>query len=225
MKGFVLSLLTCLVLSFPVFSQAIPVTGSLAKNFSILDYDGPGIGTLRNCNMANIDCHSDRDCVQTRNCTPTMNCSPTRNCEFSKSHDTRNCNSCLLRAPRICILGGCSGGQCVQRGNDPICEAAKASQNAAYEAAYSGRKADCERLKTQDKIGCEAKKSNIKADCERLKEQKKQQCKIEKASEKLLCEVDKKAKGVDCERVKSQQMLAGEFWEAAIQEADRKSVV
>lgn len=38
---------------------------------------------------------------------------------------TEGCRACLLRAPRVCIFGSCSGGQCVQRGNDPVCEARK----------------------------------------------------------------------------------------------------
>ena len=43
------------------------------------------------------------------------------------NHDTRDCSVCLLR-----VLG-----HCTQRGNDPVCEAAKAAQNAAYSVEFA----------------------------------------------------------------------------------------
>lgn len=97
----------------------------------------------------------------TVDCTPTRDCTPKRSCDFRKSHDTRNCSACLLRKP----FGGC-----LVRGNDPFCEAAKASQNAAYELDYVARKADCERLKSTEKLSCEAEKSGERALCETGKE-------------------------------------------------------
>ncbi|MEE3079353.1 MAG: hypothetical protein VX341_08470 [Bdellovibrionota bacterium] len=91
------------------------------------------------------------------NCTPTRDCTPTRNCSFHKNKDSRNCSACMVRNP----FGGC-----IIRGNDPICEAAKAAQNAAYEADYALKKADCERIKTLEKQACELEKAGEKALCE-----------------------------------------------------------
>lgn len=97
----------------------------------------------------------------TVDCTPTRDCTPRRSCDFKKSHDTRSCNRCLVKKP---------WGGCLIRGNDPICEAAKAAQNAAYDADYAAKKLDCERLKSQEKLQCEAEKSGEKALCEAGKE-------------------------------------------------------
>ena len=99
-------------------------------------------------------------------CSPDRDCTPKRDCSFEKKRDRRNCSACLLRAPRICAFGGCVGGHCIQRGNDPFCEAAKGAQNAAYEAAYIGRKLDCERIKEQNRIACEVEKATEKGLCE-----------------------------------------------------------
>lgn len=52
------------------------------------------------------------------------------------------------------------------RGNDPVCEAKKAAQNAAYAAS----KVNCEAEKTLIKTRCEVTKTGKKADCERLKQ-------------------------------------------------------
>ena len=116
-----------------------------------------------------------------RNCTPSIDCRPTKDCsqpqvtrDCSQPLDTRDCSACILRHP----LGGC-----LERGNDPFCEAAKASQNALYaanksaceaanasqKAVYASNKLYCETEKLSLKGRCETKKSAIKADCERLK--------------------------------------------------------
>src|SRR5262249_14212034 len=112
-----------------------------------------------------------RDCRRPRNCT--------------HNHDTRNCSACLLRAPRVCAFGGCTGGQCVQSGNDPICEAAKAAQNAAYDAAFNG----CNALGPIIDAECEAEKgtqnglySAAKAECETGKKADGVACEAERAS-------------------------------------------
>ncbi len=97
-----------------------------------------------------IDCTSERDCRQDRDCN------------VSKSHDRRDCRACLLRRPW--------DGGCVQRGNDPFCEAAKAAQNAIYEADYAARKLDCERIKEQNRLVCEGEKATEKGLCEAGKE-------------------------------------------------------
>ena len=162
---------------------------NLARDFPVFDSDGPGIGKFR-------DCTPTMDCTPTRDCTPTQDCTPTRDCDhLPHNHDTRDCNRCLLSV----------FGNCVQRGNDPVCEAEKAAQNAIYDADYAARKADCERIKAQEKVGCEAEKAAWKLDCERIK-----------SEEKLACEADKSAKKLDCERVKESQQLTGEVYEAFI---------
>lgn len=51
-------------------------------------------------------------------------------------------------------------------GNNPLCEAAKASQNAAYQAVVASKKLDCERLKTRSKIECETERNIAKVECE-----------------------------------------------------------
>jgi hypothetical protein len=45
------------------------------------------------------------------------------------------------------------------RGNDPACEAAKASQNQVYAA----QKASCEAQKSAEKLACEAAKAAVEA--------------------------------------------------------------
>lgn len=176
-----------------VVTNPTVIEGTVGRDFDIFDYDGPGIGTLR-------DCTPTKDCIPTRDCSADhIDCTPTRDCNVSRSHDTRNCSACLLRNP----FGGC-----IIRGNDPTCEAAKAAQNAWYDADYARRKLDCERNKLEAKAACEVNKSAWKFDCERIK-----------SSEKLVCEAEKSALKFDCERLKSLQMAAGEIGEACIQEA------
>lgn len=36
------------------------------------------------------------------------------------------CSRCAATAPEVCLFGKCSGGQCIQHFNDPVCEAKKA---------------------------------------------------------------------------------------------------
>jgi hypothetical protein len=69
-----------------------------------------------------------------------LDCTPTLNCE--QLHDDRECNKCL-----VSFFGACQ-----LRGNDPACEAAKASRNGAYAA----EKAQCEAQKASQKSQCEA---------------------------------------------------------------------
>ncbi|MFT3802526.1 MAG: hypothetical protein QM766_15065 [Burkholderiaceae bacterium] len=105
------------------------------------------------------------------NCSSDRVCKSDRQCSFNANRDTRDCSACLLRAPRVCAFGGCVGGQCTLRGNDPFCEAAKAAQNVIYDADANLRKADCDRLRETENATCE----------------------VEKAGEKLLCEAKKEA--------------------------------
>jgi len=55
----------------------------------------------------------------------------------------------LLRSP--------FGNNCVQWGNDPLCEAQKAAQSAVFEAERAARQLDCERLKAQEVAECNAR--------------------------------------------------------------------
>jgi hypothetical protein len=126
---------------------------------------------------SDIACTPTRDCTPNRECTPSGDCTSTRACDLHV--DTRDCSTCLL--PNV-FTGGCS-----QRGNNPVCEAAKAAQNAGYGTA----KATCETQKTTEKATCEAQKSAAKLDCERLKSQEKLQCEAEKTGQRLACETEK----------------------------------
>lgn len=115
-----------------------------------------------------LNCDSDRDCQSKRECS------------FDANHDTRDCDTCLVSRPVLCIPracafggcigGGCTGGGCIQRGNDPICEASKAAQNAIYVADANLRKADCDRLREMETLGCKAEMAGAKLLCEAGKE-------------------------------------------------------
>jgi hypothetical protein len=169
----------------------------LAHDFSVFDTDGPGIGKFR-------DCTPTKDCTPTRDCTPTDDCTPTRSCNITGKKDTRDCSRCLLSV----------FGHCVQPGNDPVCEAAKALQNVKYQAECAAKKLDCERLKTTEKLACEANKAAKKADCERIK-----------AQDKLICVADKTAQKLDCERLKEVQKVGGEVVEAAIHYSQERALM
>ncbi len=94
----------------------------------------------------NVNCSSSRDCTQTRDCS------------FPVKKDTRNCSACLVKDP--------ISGKCLTRGNDPVCEVAKATQNNAYQAEIAAKKIDCERIKAQQKLVCEAEKAREEQICE-----------------------------------------------------------
>lgn len=132
-------------------------------------------------------CNNNRDCSQRRDCR--------------QPHDTRNCKACLLRAPRICVPNfprgqTCHGGHCIQMGNDPVCEAAKKAQNAAYATARGACEAEkavarnaCEAQKSTEIAACEAREVAAKLDCERLKVQEVAECKAKKEIQNLLAEL------------------------------------
>jgi hypothetical protein len=126
-----------------------------------------------------IDCTPTRDCAPTRECTPIRDCTPSASCDVQV--DQRDCSVCLIHN---IFTGGCS-----QRGNDPVCEAAKAAQNTGYAAA----KAACEAQKSAAKADCERIKGQDRLDCERLKTQDKAQCEAEKEGQRLACETQKGA--------------------------------
>jgi hypothetical protein len=98
-------------------------------------------------------------------CTSHRQCESDRHCEFNANQDNRNCSACLLRAPRICVFGGCTGGQCIQSGQDPVCQLAKVTQQGIYNVDANARKADCDRLKTQETAACQAEEIGKQALC------------------------------------------------------------
>jgi hypothetical protein len=146
-------------------------------------------GPIQPFNYESISCPLNED---TRACSVNQ-CSlshDTRDC--SQPHDDRNCSACLLRAPRVCVFGKCTGGNCVQSGNDPTCEFAKAAQNKVYDANRAG----CETAKAAQNTANQSQFALCQADSARLKGQ----CETEKAaqnaayvSEKALCESGKEA--------------------------------
>jgi hypothetical protein len=93
-----------------------------------------------------------------RDCTPRIDCSANQKCEkVVVGRDARDCRKCLGKSP----FGGC-----IARISDPVCEAAKASRNAALSAEAAARTLDCQRLQVQTIQACEANKASIVAACE-----------------------------------------------------------
>lgn len=163
--------------------------------------------------------------LKSRSCGGTMDCSlreDTRDCtaqvdnrdcsagedrrDCSQPHDERSCSTCIIHNP----FGGC-----IQYGNDPFCEGAKAAQNKIYEgnklaceaakagqnAGYATAKASCEASKTaQNSIykanmaPCEAGKAaqnaayaHVKLACETAKTGGKYACELYKAAAQAAC--------------------------------------
>jgi len=114
------------------------------------------------------------------NCSSDRNCESNRSCSFSANKDERDCKTCILSRPVICapkvcapswagggcVGGGCTGGGCAQEGNDLLCEAAKAAQNAIYLTDANLRKADCDRLRAMETAGCQVEELGKKTLCE-----------------------------------------------------------
>jgi hypothetical protein len=85
----------------------------------------------------------------------------------NRNSDTRACDTCLASA----------FGRCIQRGNDPVCETSKVTQNAAYataaasceaakaaqNAAYDASHAACELSAARQKASCEVAKAACQA--------------------------------------------------------------
>jgi hypothetical protein len=115
---------------------------------------------------------------------PGINTCSLAPCNFQEcvwQRDTRDCSQ-VQQPPRDCFRCLMSGfGRCIQRGNDPICEAqnaadklrgpaavasceaAKAAQNAAYDATHAA----CISSAVRQKVACEA----ARAACERASRQ------------------------------------------------------
>jgi hypothetical protein len=133
------------------------------------------------------------DCTPTTDCTPTDACDlqvDTRDCRKPRScdhgHDTRNCSACILRAPW--------DGHCIQSGNDPFCEAAKAAQNQIYDRAFDA----CNALGPIDDLVCEGAKAGQNT----IYAQSKLQCEAGKSAKKAACEAGKTTVKLACEGAK-----------------------
>lgn len=131
-----------------------------------------------------FSCSPNRFC-QAASCNINRDCNQRRDCR--QPHDTRNCNRCLVNNP----FGGCS-----IRGNDPFCETAKTTQNAAYAAARGACEAEkvsartaCETQKATEAAACEAREAAAKLDCERLKAQEVAECEAKKGIKNILAEL------------------------------------
>lgn len=96
-----------------------------------------------NCNELPSSCQINRDCAAEAS-------------SRSSSNSDRNCNRCLLTHP---------WGGCAVRGNDPLCEAQKAAQNAIADAERGANKIDCERQKEAALLQCRARLAIAIADC------------------------------------------------------------
>lgn len=130
-----------------------------------------------------IDCSPDRNCSGDQIDCSLGECPGPRNCPLQE--DKRSCGRCSRY--KILQFHGLDQPRweetetCV---NDPVCETAKAAQNAAYRL----QKQACDGKNTADHAACMA----------------------QKASEKLQCETGKKAWMVDCEQIKSRTKLTCE---------------
>jgi hypothetical protein len=150
--------------------------------------------------VSSIDCTPKGDCTPNQACDlqeDTRDCRRSRDCQ--RNHDTRDCRQCLAHAPRICVPNfpsgqSCSGGQCIQEINNPVCETEKATQNAAYEADYQA----CVNLGPLYDAACEAQKATQNG----LYATQKAQCETEKSTKKLACETQKTALKGACETYK-----------------------
>lgn len=163
-----------------------------------------GCDATANCSLKvdNRDCSLKTD---SRDCSLKVD-----NTDCSLQEDTRDCGVCLLYR-----LGPPFGdGGCAQRGNNPVCEAAKGAQNAAYAAA----KGVCEATKASKNVGykgehdaCEAGKASQNV----LYKGEHDACEAGKASQNVLykgehdaCELAKTTSKATCEAQKAVDQLA-----------------
>jgi hypothetical protein len=168
------------------FLQAQPCltgSGSIPKENFLLKFPIPGLS---------IDCTPHKNCTPTKTCdlqVDTRDCRRRRNCTHNR--DTRDCSACLLRGPRLCAFGSCTGTRCIKSGNDPFCEAAKAAHNAAYDTAFNA----CHALGAIDDAVCETEKGAKN----RLYAIAKAKCETDKEADRIACEVTQNA---TCEAAK-----------------------
>ena len=111
-------------------------TGPVCVQAKIIDLPLPIHEKLRLPPETSIECAPEKDCRQTMDCA---------------QHD--ECRACLLRSPF---------GNCIQSGNDPLCEARKVANKAGCEADKERRRIQCEGEKVVNKGSCEALKEAYK---------------------------------------------------------------
>ena len=146
----------------------------------------------------------DCSAVKRRGCDATRDCSlktDTRDCSLKT--DTRDCS--LQEDTRSCGYDVCFIG-CFHV-NDPICELAKATQNAIYKAnkdACEVAKAAQNVIYAGEKAACEAAKATQNA----IYIAEKDACEVVKASEKLTCEANKT---IDLNLCRSSNYHDGDF--------------
>jgi hypothetical protein len=108
----------------------------LCAHADIVDLRAPFVQKLRLPPLEDIDCSQVKNCQQNEEC-----------------NQTDECHACLLRSPF---------GNCIQEGNDPLCEARKSTARLACETRKAEKKAQCELEKTTLKGGCEFLKEGYK---------------------------------------------------------------
>lgn len=137
------------------------------KDIQILvDFDAESLpsesvtASLRAFNVDDIVC-AGRECIAQRECEAGFT-------QCIRQRDSRNCSTCLFRNPL--------NNRCVKEGIDPICEAAKSSQNSRFEVAHDA---------------CLGQEATARRDCERLRAQEIRSCEIEAASAQSACEASR----------------------------------
>jgi len=114
-------------------------------------------GSLRPLNAGDIVCAA-RECTASRECSHGYS-------QCTRLRDNRDCSTCLFRNPL--------NNRCINEGTDPICEAARATQNAKFEAAREA---------------CVEQETIAATECAKLVAQELRSCEIEAASEQSVCE-------------------------------------
>ena len=114
-------------------------------------------GSLQPFNADQIFCE-ERECSAQRECASGFS-------QCMRHHDTRDCTTCLFR--------NMLNNRCITEGVDPICEAARTTQNSRYES----ERESCAELETR-----------TNSNCQRLRTQELRSCEIEAASEQSACE-------------------------------------
>jgi hypothetical protein len=89
---------------------------------------------------ASLSCNADTDCKGHNDCS------------WHSDHVDYSCKKCLI--PQVNRLWG--GNGCVQEGNDPVCQAAKATTNLARDTAANVAKAACDADNAQQVAVCQA---------------------------------------------------------------------
>ncbi|BEU02297.1 hypothetical protein OAG1_10970 [Agarivorans sp. OAG1] len=91
-------------------------------------------------------------------CNIVTECKVEDTCDFTIQKDTRDCNKCLMPDK---LTGACS-----VRGNDPVCEAAKAASNSLYANEYAVSISNCVLANKAKEAACNANVWQQKAVCE-----------------------------------------------------------